>query len=160
MWTSQKVCKQTVCTSVPTLSLGRVVLVQRTVMWLTVVICYLDKSSSHSALSASQIHEPIIPVMKTVWDNSVKLIGSFRTAARLYCTKLICFAFAFTLPDVLTPFQMLKYTMVKINNKQRVNCQLMPPRSSSPLDLCTCRTWRLKEERKTQHRYFFNKYLC
>lgn len=122
------------------------------IAWLTVVA---------TAVSASQIHEPIIPVMKTIWDNSlVKLIGSFRTAARLYCTKLICLAFAFTLPDVLTPFQMLKYTMVKINNKQRVNCQLMPPRSSSPLDLCTCRTWRLKEERKTQYRYFFNKCLC
>lgn len=54
---------------------------------------------------------------------------------------------------------MLKYTMMKINNKQRVNCQLMPPRSSSPLDLCTCRTWRLKEERKTQCRYFCNRYV-
>lgn len=54
-----------------------------------------------------------------------------------------------TFPDVLTPFQMLKKTMVKMKSKQRANCQLTEPSWCKPGERWTCNTWRLQAENRT-----------
>lgn len=48
-----------------------------------------------------------------------------------------------TFPEVLTPFQRLKYTIVKIKKRQSINCQRTPPTSFSPDDLWISRTFLL-----------------
>lgn len=45
-----------------------------------------------------------------------------------------------TFPDVLTPFQMLKKTMVKMKSRQRANCQLIEPSWCKPGERWTCNT--------------------
>lgn len=56
-----------------------------------------------------------------------------------YVKQLQCVTF----PEVFTPFQRLKYTMVKMRKRQSINCQRTPPTFLSPDDLCISRTFLL-----------------
>lgn len=48
-----------------------------------------------------------------------------------------------TFPEVFTPFQRLKYTMVKMRKRHNINCQRTPPTFLSPSDSWSSRTFLL-----------------
>lgn len=49
-----------------------------------------------------------------------------------------------TFPEVFTPFQRLKYTMVKMRKRHSINCQRTPPTFLSPEDSWISRTFLLR----------------
>lgn len=60
-----------------------------------------------------------------------------------------------TFPDVFTPFHRLKYTIVKMRNRQSISCQRRPPTFFRPEDLWSSKTFLLefknKKNNNTKH---------